>query len=932
MRYILTSALFFLVFNVYSQKKIIDHTVYNDWITLSNSKVSNDGRFISYIKKPHRGDGYLYIYNVEAKSLDSIPRGEGAVFSAESNYLAFKITPGFDTLRNCKLEKVDKKKWPKDSLGVYFLANDSLVKYPKLKSFELSEESDWAVFMFDHNKEKESKKKKKHVCKKKKNEEEYDSDGNVIFVFHPNEKTVEFKDVNQFELSKNGSYLAYTTHKKVKSDSVQLYVRNQMDGTVQSVEGTYSTIDKMTFNEQGSLLAFLSSMDSTKHKNYSLKLYNPLATELTELAETTSSFMPEGKAVSIHFQPMFAKQQDILYFGIADIVREEPKDTLTDDEKVKLDLWHYEDKRLQPKQLLEKKKDEHKTDLFAFHLKKNSAVQLANDTLIIHPSDDLRGDYLIAQSREQYMASDNWSMPWKSDIYRVAVNTGEAVLIEQGSKFGVELAPSGKEYVTFDGDDQQYYSIQRINDSEYNEVCLTCEVKDVFWTRDINGQPREASPYGVIGWNEAEDKVFLQSRYGIWVYSYDNNELTNIAEHTAGANKRIQFEPMKWSSDSVYVDFDNLYVKGFDEQTKGNHFYKLEEHGDHIDIIETGYFDAEVSFMTRSKNKKQYLLRKRTYIDYPELYTFNGDLELLDVISNTNPQQEDYNWGTVELVKWTSYEGIELEGLLYKPEDFDESKSYPLMVYFYELYTDRLHSHYIPKPTASIIYPTEYNSAGYVVFMPDIRYTPGHPAKSAYDCIMSGTDHVLKLLPNIDSTRMALQGQSWGGYQTAQLVTMTKRYAAAMAGAPVSNMFSAYGGIRWGSGLNRQFQYEKTQSRIGATIWENPELYVENSPLFGVPNIETPLLIMHNDDDGAVPWYQGIEMFTAMKRLGKQAWLLNYNGDKHNLMQNANRMDLSIRMRQFFDHYLQNKPAPSWMKDGIPAIVKGKELRYEVEE
>ncbi len=251
------------------------------------------------------------------------------------------------------------------------------------------------------------------------------------------------------------------------------------------------------------------------------------------------------------------------------------------------------------------------------------------------------------------------------------------------------------------------------------------------------------------------------------------------------------------------------------------------------------------------------------------------------------------------------------------------------MVYFYELYSDRYHQHYIPKPTASIIFATEYASAGYVVFMPDIRYKPGYPAKSAYDCIMSGTDHVLKTVPNVDSTRMALQGQSWGGYQTAQLVTMTTRYRAAMAGAPVSNMFSAYGGIRWGSGLNRQFQYEKTQSRIGATIWEKPELYVENSPIFHIPNIETPLMIMHNDGDGAVPWYQGIEMFTAMKRLGKKAWLLNYNGDKHNLMENANRMDLSIRMRQFFDHYLQEKPAPEWLTHGIPATKKGKELRYE---
>jgi dipeptidyl aminopeptidase/acylaminoacyl peptidase len=269
-----------------------------------------------------------------------------------------------------------------------------------------------------------------------------------------------------------------------------------------------------------------------------------------------------------------------------------------------------------------------------------------------------------------------------------------------------------------------------------------------------------------------------------------------------------------------------------------------------------------------------------------------------------------------------------LEGLLYKPENYDPQKKYPMIVYYYELNSDNLHNHTAPKPTASIVFPTEYASAGYFVFIPDIRYTPGHPAKSAYQSIMSGTDAMLKLYPSIDSTKLGLQGQSWGGYQTAQLITMTTRYKAAMAGAPVSNMFSAYGGIRWGSGMNRQFQYEKAQSRIGATIWEKPELYIENSPIFHLPKVQTPLLIMANDKDGAVPWYQGIELFTGMKRLQKPCWMLNYNEDDHNLTKLANKIDLSIRMRQFFDHYLLDKPMPQWMKDGLPALKKGKELGY----
>jgi dipeptidyl aminopeptidase/acylaminoacyl peptidase len=222
---------------------------------------------------------------------------------------------------------------------------------------------------------------------------------------------------------------------------------------------------------------------------------------------------------------------------------------------------------------------------------------------------------------------------------------------------------------------------------------------------------------------------------------------------------------------------------------------------------------------------------------------------------------------------------------------------------------------------------TYYNSNGYIVFVPDINYRTGQPGRSAYDDIISGTMAMTKL-PYVDADRMGIQGQSWGGYQVAYLVTQTGLFKAAMAGAPVSNMTSAYGGIRWESGMVRQFQYEQGQSRLGANLWENRDLYLENSPIFFVDRITTPLLIMSNDNDGAVPYYQGLELITAMRRLGKPSWLLNYNGDEHNLTKFPNRHDLSIRMDQFFDYYLKDAPLPLWMEKGVPAVVKGKELRY----
>ena len=230
------------------------------------------------------------------------------------------------------------------------------------------------------------------------------------------------------------------------------------------------------------------------------------------------------------------------------------------------------------------------------------------------------------------------------------------------------------------------------------------------------------------------------------------------------------------------------------------------------------------------------------------------------------------------------------EGILYKPENFDPNKKYPLILYFYEKLSDGLHTYHPPSPTPSRLNISFFVSRGYLVFAPDINYTIGHPAQSAYDYIVSAAKDLAKH-KWVDADNIGIQGQSWGGIQVAQLITMTNMFKAAWAGAPVANMTSAYGGIRWETGVNRQFQYEKTQSRIGATLWEKPNLYIENSPLFHLPKVKTPLVIMANDADGAVPWYQGIELFTAMRRLGKKVWMLNYNGEAHNLVQRKNRKD-----------------------------------------
>jgi len=284
-------------------------------------------------------------------------------------------------------------------------------------------------------------------------------------------------------------------------------------------------------------------------------------------------------------------------------------------------------------------------------------------------------------------------------------------------------------------------------------------------------------------------------------------------------------------------------------------------------------------------------------------------------VSNANPQAANYLMGRSELIDYVNADGKKLKAILTKPENFDPSKKYPLMVYIYEELTAGLHTYNAPNVGTSINIP-RYVSNGYVVLRPDIVYESGYPGQSAEKCVIPAVETVLAM-GFIDPKRIGIQGHSWGGYQITYLVTRTNMFAAVEAGAAVSDMISAYGGIRWGTGMSRAFQYEKTQSRIGAPPWDAPLQFIENSPIFWVKKVQTPYLTIHNDEDDAVPWYQGIEWFTAMRRLGKESYMFTFNGERHGLRDRNNMKYWTVHMDEFFDHYLLGKPRPKWMDEGV---------------
>jgi dipeptidyl aminopeptidase/acylaminoacyl peptidase len=280
-------------------------------------------------------------------------------------------------------------------------------------------------------------------------------------------------------------------------------------------------------------------------------------------------------------------------------------------------------------------------------------------------------------------------------------------------------------------------------------------------------------------------------------------------------------------------------------------------------------------------------------------------------------------------VNFKNTDGVPLKGVLLKPDNFDPKKKYPMLVYIYERLTPGLHGFRTPGPGTSIN-QSYYVSNGYLVFLPDIVYTTGYPGHSALKCVLPAIQEVVDR-GYVDEKAIGIQGHSWGGYQIAYMVTQTNRFRAAAPGAIVANMTSAYSGIRWGTGLPRQFQYEHSQSRIGGSLWEYPMRFLENSPVFRADRVQTPLLMIHNDEDDAVPWYQGIEYFLALRRLGKEVYMFNYNGERHGLRKRINQKDYTRRLQEFFDHFLKGAPKPEWMEKGIPYLQREKEKeKYRV--
>ena len=533
-------------------------------------------------------------------------------------------------------------------------------------------------------------------------------------------------------------------------------------------------------------------------------------------------------------------------------------------------------------------------------------------------------DVALGWSELPYALINSWDTPGYGDFYAVDVGTGERRLIRERQQGTLTLSPGGTHAVWWDNRELAWY-VQKLDGGEALNVTarlpFPVQNEDHDW-------PRLPDSYGSAGWTDGDREFLVYDRFDVWALDPAGSRAPRNLTEGAGRRDSVRFRYVALDRERQAIDpREPMMLSAFNVRTKAAGFYRDRVSGDR-EPERLEYMDRRFSRPSKAEDANVLLFTRESVEEFPDLWVSGPDFRDMREVSEANPQQAEYLWPTVELVDWLSADGIPLQGLLYKPEDFDPTVKYPMMVNFYERDSDNLHVHFPPIPHRSAIKPIFYASRGYLVFIPDIVYRTGYPGESALNAVIPG---VLDLIARgyVDERNIGVQGHSWGGYQIAYMVTRTNLFRAAAGGAPVSNMISAYGGIRWETGMSRMFQYEKDQSRIGATLWEAAVRYVENSPIFWADKVETPLLMMHNDHDGSVPWYQGIEMFVALRRLGKPVWLVNCNDAPHWPTTYADKREWNIRMQQFFDHYLRGAPAPVWLAERVPAVLKGKTLGLE---
>ncbi len=510
----------------------------------------------------------------------------------------------------------------------------------------------------------------------------------------------------------------------------------------------------------------------------------------------------------------------------------------------------------------------------------------------------------------------------RADWYRVDTRTGDRELLAEGLTRSPATGPEGRRALLFHdagwtGVDLETLERVRFEGDPDVDVAGVAAGPDVLpdflMTAVDYDTPGQRPPWGTGPWMEGERQAILLGKHDLWLADLETGSLTRLTEgSTEGLRYRaLNLDPHNTFQSPTALDPDApLWLSVFDLVDKTQGYARRDASGVERLIWE----DARVIGLTRAEDADRYAYRMERWDDSPDVFVGGPDLADARQVTATNPQQSEYAWGRTELLHYTTDAGHDLQAILAYPADFREGERYPLILYQYERLSDGLHAYQVPSERRYYDYQT-WSQRGYFVLMPDIVYEAGRPGPSALDAVEHALDAAIAT-GHVDPERMGLIGHSWGGYQAAYLPTRTHRFAASVAGAAITDFISFPGTVHWSGGLEEFGHWETGQARMARPPWEDLEGHLESSPLNFVHELETPVLVMHGDDDGVVDFRQGLQYYNYARRAGKPVVMLMYPGAGHGLSVEEQQVDYHRRILEWFGHYLKGEPAARWITEG----------------
>jgi dipeptidyl aminopeptidase/acylaminoacyl peptidase len=743
---------------------------------------------------------------------------------------------------------------------------------------------------------------------------------------------VRLEDVDVYAIDASARWLLYAVASATPARD-GLYLRELVTGRTRPVLTGAGRYTGLTFDASGAQIAFLASRgepsrsepvpDTPRIGLYYATVKAPAGVQLV----APNAFGPDSALMSSTGLPpvTFSVNGAVLRFSVTAIQRAQAP--AADDEPV-FELWRYND----PLLVSQQKTMRSFGSAVVYDLAARKLLRLGEATPESPIQLSADGRHALLRDVTPYAIPASWGDE-RNDLYVLDVRTGTRSKLATGQRYQPvpAFSPSQKYVYWWNAGNWYTYSL-----ATRKTVVLTACAPGVRFDMGINGEAGPAGPWGngVAGWTAGDRRVLVYEQFDIWALDPDGIQAPRVLTDSVGRRERIRFRLLPvdtgGSVDGSLNPARSLWLDARDMKTQAEGFYRVSLDGktplERVVMADVRFGPRYTTWLVKARDADVYLTAKQNASTFPDLWVGPSPAALMR-LTDANPQQQEYRWPTAEMVRWRSDDGVALQGVLFKPEDFDSARQYPMVVTYYQGgAAGYLHSYSPPGASGTLwnggfLNPSEYASNGYLVFVPDIVYTLGEPGASAVKSIMPGV-HALLQRGFVKPDGVGCAGISWGGYQTFQLVTHTRLFAGCFAQAGTSDFLSGYLSLghtrNWSAWI-----YEFSQSRMGGHPWQYRERYLENSPVWYLDRVTTPLLIVHNDQDEQVPWTQGLAVFLGLRRLDKEAYFLNYPGEGHGVRTPANVRDLNQRVFEFFETKLNGKPAPAWMVKGVPYTPQG---------